>query len=167
MRRDRAIVVSRDDEESSWPEAESPAPAPLYGHLADPRGLRIPGARGVQFGRALERFLAPNCRAPRPHLGRARVPHRRRRRRRRPRPFLHPTVVSRTAGFGPAAERRAGQLRCAVGLRTANYNILDPLTMGTNQVGTNHQETAPAGSGDVQTVQGSSEQTEGTTANQT
>jgi len=121
MRRDRAIVVSRDDEESSWPEAESPAPAPLYGHLADPRGLRIPGARGVQFGRTLEGFLAPNCQAPRPHLGRARVPHRRRRRRRRrrrPRPFLRPVVASRTAGSGPAAARHAGQLRCAVGLRT-------------------------------------------------
>ena len=38
------------------------------------------------------------------------------------------------------------------------YNILDPSTQGTNQVGTSHQEAAPAGSGDVQTVQGSSEQ---------
>ena len=45
----------------------------------------------------------------------------------------------------------------------AYYNILGPSTQGTNQVGTNHQEAAPAGSGDVQTVQGSSEQTQGTT----
>ena len=49
----------------------------------------------------------------------------------------------------------------------AYYNILDPSTQGTNQVSTSHQEAAPAGSGDVQTVQGSSEQTQGTTANQT
>ena len=41
--------------------------------------------------------------------------------------------------------------------RPTYYNILDPLTQGTNQVGTSHQEAAPAGSGDVQTVQGSSE----------
>ena len=39
----------------------------------------------------------------------------------------------------------------------AYYNIPDPSTQGTNQVGTNHQEAAPAGSGDVQTIQGSSE----------
>ena len=32
------------------------------------------------------------------------------------------------------------------------YNILDPSTQGTNQVSTSHQEAAPAGSGDVQTV---------------
>ena len=38
----------------------------------------------------------------------------------------------------------------------AYYNILDPSTQGTNQVGTSHQEAAPASSGDVQTVQGSS-----------
>ena len=44
---------------------------------------------------------------------------------------------------------------------------LDLSTQGTNQVGASHQEAAPAGSGDVQTVQGSSEQTQGTTANQT
>ena len=49
----------------------------------------------------------------------------------------------------------------------AYYNILDPSTQGTNHVGTSHQEAAPVGSGDVQTVQGSSEQTQGTTANQT
>ena len=34
----------------------------------------------------------------------------------------------------------------------AYYNIPDPSTQGTNQVGTSHQEAAPAGSGDVQTV---------------
>ena len=34
----------------------------------------------------------------------------------------------------------------------AYYNILDPLTQGTNQVGTSHQEAAPASSSDVQTV---------------
>ena len=32
---------------------------------------------------------------------------------------------------------------------SAYYNILDPLTQGTNQVGTSHQEAAPAGNGDV------------------
>ena len=37
------------------------------------------------------------------------------------------------------------------------YNIPDPSTQGTNQVGTSHHEAAPTGSGDVQTVQGSSE----------
>ena len=51
--------------------------------------------------------------------------------------------------------------------RPAYYNIPDPSTLGTNQVGTSHQEAAPAGSGDVQTVHGPSEQTQGTTANQT
>ena len=49
----------------------------------------------------------------------------------------------------------------------AYYNILDSSTQGTNQVDTSHQEAAPASNGDVQTVQGSSEQTQGTTANQT
>ena len=29
------------------------------------------------------------------------------------------------------------------------YNIPNPLTQGTNQVGTSHQEAAPAGNGDV------------------
>ena len=37
------------------------------------------------------------------------------------------------------------------------YNIPDPLTQGTNQVGTSHQEAAPAGNGEVQALQGSSE----------
>ena len=49
----------------------------------------------------------------------------------------------------------------------AYYNIPDPSTQRTNQVGTSYQEAAPAGSGDVQIVQGSSEQTQGTTPNQT
>ena len=34
----------------------------------------------------------------------------------------------------------------------AYYNILDPSTQGTNQVGTSHQEAALAGSGDVHIV---------------
>ena len=46
------------------------------------------------------------------------------------------------------------------------YNIPDPSTQGTNQVGTSKQEAVPAGSGDVQTVQGSPKQTQGTAANQ-
>ena len=46
------------------------------------------------------------------------------------------------------------------------YNIPDPLTQGTNQVGTSHQEAAPAGNGEVQALQGSSKQTPGTTTNQ-
>ena len=45
------------------------------------------------------------------------------------------------------------------------YNIPNPLTQGTNQVGTSHQEAALAGNGDVQAVQGSSEQAQGTTMN--
>ena len=49
----------------------------------------------------------------------------------------------------------------------ACYNAPDPSTQGINQVSTSHQEAVPAGSGDVQTVQGSSEQTQGTAANQT
>ena len=32
------------------------------------------------------------------------------------------------------------------------YNILDLSTQGTNQVGTSHQEVAPASNGDVQAV---------------
>ena len=47
------------------------------------------------------------------------------------------------------------------------YNILDLSTQWTKQVGTSHQEAALAGNGDVQTIQGSSEQAQGTTANQT
>jgi len=46
------------------------------------------------------------------------------------------------------------------------YNIPDPSTQGTNQVGTNHQEVALAGNTDVQALQDSSEQTLGTTSNQ-
>ena len=34
----------------------------------------------------------------------------------------------------------------------AYYNIPDPSTQGTNQVGTSHQEAVPVGSGDVQTI---------------
>ena len=34
------------------------------------------------------------------------------------------------------------------------YNISYPSTQGTNQVGTTHQEAAPAGNNDVQPVQG-------------
>ena len=47
------------------------------------------------------------------------------------------------------------------------YNILDQSTQGTNQVGTSHQGAAPAGNGDVQALQGSSEQAQDTTTNQT
>ena len=39
-------------------------------------------------------------------------------------------------------------------------------THGTNQAGTSHQETAPAGNDDVQVVQSSSKQVQGATANQ-
>ena len=46
------------------------------------------------------------------------------------------------------------------------YNILDSSTQRTNQVGTSHQEVALAGNGDVQAVQGSSKQAQGTTMNQ-
>ena len=49
----------------------------------------------------------------------------------------------------------------------AYYNILDPSTQGTNKVGTSHQEAAPAGNNDVQAVQGSSEQVQSATTNQT
>ena len=34
----------------------------------------------------------------------------------------------------------------------AYYNIPDPSTQGTNQVGTSHQETTPTGNGGVQTL---------------
>ena len=47
----------------------------------------------------------------------------------------------------------------------AYYNIPEPSTQGTNQVGTSHQEAAPAGNGDIQAPQGSSKQTPGTTMN--
>ena len=49
----------------------------------------------------------------------------------------------------------------------AYYNIPDPSTQGTNQVGTSHQKAAPAGNNDIQVVQSSSEQVQGTTTNQT
>ena len=48
----------------------------------------------------------------------------------------------------------------------AYYNIPHPSTQGTNQVGTSHQEAAPASNDDVQAVQSSSEQAQGTTTNQ-
>ena len=47
----------------------------------------------------------------------------------------------------------------------AYYNIPHPSTQETNQTGTNHQEVAPAGNDDVQTVQSSSEQAQGATTN--
>ena len=46
------------------------------------------------------------------------------------------------------------------------YNIPHPSTQGTNQVGTSHQEAAPAINDDVQVVQSSSKQAQGTTTNQ-
>ena len=49
----------------------------------------------------------------------------------------------------------------------AYYNIPNPSTQGTNQVGTSHQGAAPAGDNDVQALQGSSEQAQDTTTNQT
>ena len=48
----------------------------------------------------------------------------------------------------------------------AYQNIPHPLTQGTNQVDTSHQQAAPASNDDVQAVQGSSEQAQGTTMNQ-
>ena len=47
------------------------------------------------------------------------------------------------------------------------YNIPHPLTQGTNQIGTNRQEAAPADNDDVLAVQCSSEQAQGATMNQT
>ena len=47
------------------------------------------------------------------------------------------------------------------------YNILDPSTQETNQVSTSHQEAAPASNDDVEAIQSSSEQAQGTTMNQT
>ena len=46
------------------------------------------------------------------------------------------------------------------------YNIPHPSTQGTNQAGTSHQVAALAGNDDVQAVQSSSEQVQGTTTNQ-
>ena len=48
----------------------------------------------------------------------------------------------------------------------AYYNILHPSTQGTNQAGTNHQEVALTGNDDVQVVQSSSEEVQGTTIDQ-
>jgi len=49
---------------------------------------------------------------------------------------------------------------------SAYYNIPHPSAQETNQVGTSHQEAALAGNDDVQAVQSSSEQAQGTTTNQ-
>ena len=51
-------------------------------------------------------------------------------------------------------------------VRSTCYNIPYPLTQGTNQVDTSHQEAAPTGNGGIQTLQGLSEQTPDTTTNQ-
>ena len=48
----------------------------------------------------------------------------------------------------------------------AYYNIPHLSTQGANQAGTNYQEVALAGNDDVQVVQSSSEQVQGTTTNQ-
>ena len=45
------------------------------------------------------------------------------------------------------------------------YNIPHPTTQVTNQDGTSHQETAPAGNDDVRVVQSSSEQVQSATMN--
>ena len=47
----------------------------------------------------------------------------------------------------------------------AYYNIPHPSTQGTNQSGTSHQEATLTGNDDVQEVQSSSEQVQGTTTN--
>ena len=48
----------------------------------------------------------------------------------------------------------------------AYYNIPHPSTQRTNQAGTSHQEATLAGNDDVQAVQSSSEQVQGTTTHQ-
>ena len=48
----------------------------------------------------------------------------------------------------------------------ASYNIPHSSTQGTNQAGTIHQEAALTDNDDVQAVQSSSEQVQGTTTNQ-
>ena len=48
----------------------------------------------------------------------------------------------------------------------AYYNIPHSSTQGTNRAGTSHQEEALTGNDDVQVVQSSSEQVQGTTTNQ-
>ena len=48
----------------------------------------------------------------------------------------------------------------------AYYNISHPSTQGTNQAGTSHQEATLTSNDDVQAVQSSSEQVQGTTTNQ-
>ena len=57
--------------------------------------------------------------------------------------------------------------RCSIDqVGLAYYNIPHPLTQGTNQAGTNHQEAALTGNDDVQVVQSSSKQVQGATTNQ-
>jgi len=48
----------------------------------------------------------------------------------------------------------------------AYYNIPHPLTQGTNQAGTSHQEAGLAKSDDSQAIQNSSKQIKGATTNQ-
>ena len=48
----------------------------------------------------------------------------------------------------------------------AYYNILYPLTQGTNQAGTSHQEAALAKSDDAHAIQNSYEQIQSATTNQ-
>ena len=51
-------------------------------------------------------------------------------------------------------------------IEPAYYNIPHPSTQRTNQASTSHQEAALAGNDDVQAVQSSFEQVQGTTTNQ-
>jgi len=102
----RAIVVSRGNGESPWPEVESPARVAVVRSPHQLEGAWIPGARGSGFGarrRALSRHpLRPRRRSPnvptasssirpsrlrrRHHLCRAAQMGCRRRRRNRPGP---------------------------------------------------------------------------------
>ena len=68
---------------------------------------------------------------------------------------VHDAISSRNEAFldtfhNAMKEVIHGFLVGQVGL--AYYNIPDLSTQGTNQVGTSHQEAAPAGNGDVQAV---------------
>ena len=49
---------------------------------------------------------------------------------------------------------------------SAYYNVPHPSTQGTNQAGTRHQEATLTGNDDVQAIQSSSKQIQGTTTNQ-
>ena len=51
-------------------------------------------------------------------------------------------------------------------VRPVYHNIAHPLTQGTNQAGTSHQEATLTGNYDFQAVQSSSEKVQGTTTNQ-